>query len=222
MSKAKPKRARFTLRASLALWTRRLAVRERLLKYARTRHEIHPTKATAANLEKRKAQVKTARDMIKRRDAQVNPLRIRALAEARKLIGVMEEGGNNRGRKVMEIIRANGGTGPEPWCGDFVAYCYRRAGSRAVDRRWASVYLLGTLRLVVKTKSPLPGDIVRYSFSHTGMFVRWTNRARGEFEAIEGNTGATGAVSDSKTGGDGVYLKRRSLSQVDDFRRVRI
>lgn len=222
MSNAKPKRARFTVRASLGLWTRRLAVRERLLKHARLRHEIHPTKATAANLEKRKGQVQKAREMVKRRDLQVNPLRVRALREARELVGVMEQGGNNQGRRVMEIIRANGGTGPEPWCGDFVAYCYRRAGSKAVDRRWASVYFLGTLRLVVKTKSPLPGDIVRYSFSHTGLFVRWTNRGRGEFEAVEGNTGATGAVSDSATGGDGVYLKRRNLSQVDDFRRVRI
>ena len=57
----------------------------------------------------------------------------------------MERGGNNQGERVMELIRANGGTGPEPWCGDFVAWCYRTAGSRAVTRSWAAVRLLGTL-----------------------------------------------------------------------------
>jgi hypothetical protein len=39
-------------------------------------------------------------------------------------------------------------------------------------------------------------------------------------ETIEGNTGASGAVSDSKTGGDGVYRKRRAKTLVNDYLRV--
>lgn len=148
----------------------------------------------------------------------VQSLQQRALKEARELVGVMEIGGNNSGPKVMEIIRANGGTGPEPWCGDFVAYCYKRAGSKAVTRGWAAVRFIGRIagqRVVTK---PIPGDLVCFDFDHVGMFVR--HDGKGRIVTIEGNTGASGAVSDSKTGGDGVYLKRRSTSLVSRYVRV--
>jgi len=134
------------------------------------------------------------------------------------LVGVMEVGGNNAGSKVTEIIRANGGTGPEPWCGDFVAYCYRLSGSKAVTRNWAAVRLLRGTTGVTATRKPRRGDLVRYTFDHVGMFVR--DRGDGTIETIEGNTGATGAVSDSRTGGDGVYRKVRPKSLVKDYLRV--
>lgn len=145
------------------------------------------------------------------------PMRLRALRVAETLVGVMEVGGNNRGPMVMRIIRANGGVGPEPWCGDFVAYCYRQAGSKAVTRSWASVRLLGGVLGVKRVRKPLAGDLVRFTFDHVGIFVK----DQGAFiETIEGNTGASGAVSDSATGGDGVYRKRRPKSQVNDYLRV--
>jgi hypothetical protein len=50
------------------------------------------------------------------------------------------------------------------------------------------------------------------------MFVR--DRGDGTIETIEGNTGASGAVSDSRTGGDGVYRKVRPKSLVKDYLRV--
>jgi hypothetical protein len=150
-------------------------------------------------------------------------LRQRALDEAKQLIGVMEQGGNNQGKKVMEIIRANGGTGPEAWCGDFVAYCYRKAGSATVTRPWAAVRFLGRLtgQRIIK-RAPKPGDIVVFKFDHTGLLVKQYKTITGKRKilTIEGNTGASGAVSDSKTGGDGIYLKRRDLSQVKHFVRV--
>jgi hypothetical protein len=130
----------------------------------------------------------------------------------------MEVGSNNAGAKVTEIIRANGGGGPEPWCGDFVAYCYRLSGSKAVTRNWAAVRLLRGATGVTGTRNPRRGDLVRYSFDHVGMFVR--DRGDGTIETIEGNTGASGAVSDSRTGGDGVYRKIRSKSLVKDYLRV--
>jgi hypothetical protein len=146
------------------------------------------------------------------------PLRERAYRVASKLVGVMEEGGNNQGHAVMEIIRANDGVGPEPWCGDTMAFVYRTAGSKSVTRSWAAVRLLLAGTTVRRQSRVKRGDIARFSFDHVGMFVKWLGG--GYFESIEGNTGASGAVSDSSTGGDGVYRKRRHVSQVHDFRRI--
>lgn len=154
-------------------------------------------------------------------------LRVIALAAARKLIGVMEHGGNNRGTEVERIILANGGVIGEPWCGDFVALCYREAGSKAVTRAWAAVRLIGRVLgvIVVGKRAGEPGDILRFTFDHTGLLEAYCDSRGNEIDAafashvktIEGNTGATGAVSDSVTGGDGVYRKVRPLSQVQDI-----
>lgn len=146
------------------------------------------------------------------------PLRLKALAVAEGLVGVMEQGGNNTGPIVDKIIRANGGVIGEPWCGDGMAYCYRLAGSKAVQRLWASVRALLGLFGIRATSSPKPGDLVRFTFDHVGMFVR--DLGNGEIESIEFNTGPSGAVSDSATGGDGVYRKVRDKSLVHDYLRV--
>jgi hypothetical protein len=155
-----------------------------------------------------------------RRDQHFGTLRERAYKVASGLVGVMEQGGNNAGPMVSKIIVANGGAGPEPWCGDFVAYSYRNAGSTGVDRRWASVSEIRKDPDVAPVASPECGDLVRFNFDHIGMFVRQIDAQT--IETIEGNTGASGAVSDSKTGGDGVYRKRRSRSVVSDFLRVKV
>lgn len=146
------------------------------------------------------------------------PLRDKALYVAEGMVGVMEEGGNNTGKVVNKIIQANGGVIGEPWCGDGMAYCYRLAGSKAVQRLWASVRALLGLLGIRKTSSPKPGDLVRFTFDHVGMFVR--DLGNGEIETIEFNTGPSGAVSDSSTGGDGVYRKRRAKYLVNDYLRV--
>jgi Putative peptidoglycan binding domain len=142
----------------------------------------------------------------------------KAYRVATGLVGVMETGGNNRGAMVTKIIRANGGTGPEPWCGDFVAYCYRLAGATSVCRSWAAVRLLRGLAGMRATGTPARGDLVRFTFDHVGMFVR--DCGNGTIETIEGNTGRSGAVSDSSTGGDGVYRKIRAKALVTDYLRV--
>ena len=145
------------------------------------------------------------------------PLRLKALAEARKFIGVMEQGGNNRGPEVDKIIKANGGVPGEPWCGDGLAYVYRLAGSKAVTREWAVVRWYGRIAGVRQIKEPEPGDIVRFRFDHVGM-VETIHPAA--IQTIEFNTGATGAVSDSRKGGDGVYRKVRTPGQIRDYFRV--
>jgi hypothetical protein len=164
----------------------------------------------------RRRNAKAARKLLELIGRQ--PVRDRALYVAEGLVGVMEQGGNNAGPMVEKIIHANGGSTGEPWCGDFVAYCYRLAGSKAVSRSWAAVRLLRGLLGISATPAPEGGDLVTFTFDHVGMFVK--DNGNGTITTIEGNTGASGAVSDSATGGDGVYEKIREKSLVADYLRV--
>ena len=189
--------------------------------------------STLTWLRKRKAGVDPA--SIKPKPA---PLGQRALAYAFSELGTLESGGNNHGREVERIIRANGGTPGEAWCGDFVAYAYKRAGSKSVTRAWAGVRWLGRLKGMQTLNSvrvAKPGDILVYDFpggapeDHTGLFVGFTNkdgRRRApskatHIRAIEGNTGRDGAVSDSTSGGDGVHERVRPIKQVKRAVRVK-
>jgi hypothetical protein len=147
------------------------------------------------------------------------PLRLKAFAYAEDALGIREVGGNNRGPEVEAIIRSNGGVPGEPWCGDFVAYCYLKAGAKSVVRAWAAVRYLA--KLLAGVSRPRRGHVVIFSFDHTGMFDRWAPEyGAGKFLTIEGNTGKDGAVSDSSGGGDGVHRRLRHVSQVSSFRRV--
>jgi hypothetical protein len=206
------------LRASLALWRRRLTYRQKRVDYHRGKAKSGAGNATKGVVTAEEAALIKHWERLLNREQR--PMRERALDEAESLVGVMEAGGNNMGAKVLEIIRANGGAGPEPWCGDFVAWCYRKAGSKAVQRGWAAVRLLGFLTgmRIVSAADARPGDIVCFSFDHTGLLRRKISAV--QIETVEGNTGRSGAVSDSRTGGDGVYLKRRSTSQVTRYVRV--
>jgi hypothetical protein len=221
----------------LAAARTRLAHAERGLAWAR--------KAKRPTVHQREADVSALRQLVKTREGQLSyarrvvqrhtplPLRERAFHEAVTQVGIMESGGNNAGIPLVRYERPNGATGPESWCGDFQAWCYRMAGSKAVTRSWAAVRLLGAVVGVKATKDPEQGDLVRYDFpgeplGHVGMFDCFCNAAGGQvpraqathIRTIEGNTGSVGAVSDSKTGGDGVYRKVRDLALVHDFLRV--
>ena len=191
-------------------WERKVSWRRNRLLAAKRAHD-------PARVKKWRAYLKHAVWMVSVRKKQLDTLQKRALRAADALVGVMEQGGNNTGPMVNKIIKANGGDIGEPWCGDFIAYCYRQAGSKAVTRSWASVRALGGVGGVRRVTKPLPGDLVRFNFDHVGMYVK---EAGMFIETIEGNTGASGAVSDSKTGGDGVYRKRRAKSLVNDYLRV--
>lgn len=210
------------LKASRALWLRRERYRRKKWAYYKATHK-YTAKVRDQLRHKWFRLYEEARRQRVRRDQQIaarTPLREKALAEALKLVGIMEQGGNNQGAGVLEIIRANGGTGPEPWCGDTVAWAYRHAGSKVVQRAWAAVRFLGFLTGMSLVKDPKPGDIVCFSFDHTGIFCKWIDRSAGIFETVEGNTGRIGAVSDSSTGGDGVYVKQRNVNQVARWVRV--
>lgn len=191
-------------------WERKVSWRRKRLLAAKRAHD-------PARVKKWRAYLKHAVWMVSVRKKQLDTLQKRALRAADALVGVMEQGGNNTGPMVDKIIKANGGDIGEPWCGDFIAYVYRQAGSKAVTRSWASVRALSAVAGVKRVGTPQPGDLVRFKFDHVGMYVK---EAGMFIETIEGNTGASGAVSDSKTGGDGVYRKRRAKNLVNDYLRV--
>jgi len=188
---------------------------------------------TLAWLKRRKAGVKRGSVRVRR-----VPLRQRALREARVLLGTVERGGNNRGKAVERIIKANGGVVGEPWCGDFVAYVYRKAGSKAVTRNWAATRYLGRLAGSVSrgVRTGEPGDIVVFNFpgghpdsDHTGLLVAYVNSNKKKVPAadathiktLDGNVGIEANVSDSKTGGDGVGYKVRPIRYVNRIVKIK-
>lgn len=160
--------------------------------------------------------------------ATVLTLQEKAWAEAGKMVGIMESGGNNRGKQVEQIIREGGGVAGSAWCGYAVAAAYKRAGSKVPSWKWGAVRWLGTLTGQKFTSDPVKGDIVTFTFDHTGLFGWWSD-SRGNkvprskathIFTREGNTGATGSVSDSKDGRDGMREKLRPISQIARFVRV--
>ncbi len=162
--------------------------------------------------------VQRARARKRAKSQKVKALRSRAYDEAVRLIGVMEKGGNNVGAEVEAIIRSGGGRRGDPWCGWFMAHCYRKAGSKVVNGRWGAVRLYLPMSGIKRVRHPLRGNLVRFTFDHMGMVD--SERTGPQIRTIEGNTGSSGAVSDSSTGGDGVYRKERHESLVRDYLHV--
>lgn len=155
-------------------------------------------------------------------------LRLKALRHAKFHVGDMEQGGNNRGPKIERIIHYAKGQVPEAWCVDFVIWNYGHAGSDVVKPGYTHAVRFMKRPGLEAVAQPHSGNIVRYTFDHTGLFWYacdalgrrrlWRNATH--IKTIEGNTGASGAVSDSTTGGDGVYVKIRHKSLVRDYLRV--
>lgn len=151
------------------------------------------------------------------------PLRQKALNEAKKHIGVKESpSGSNR----VSFSIWYGIIGP--WCAMFTTWCYDRIGSKSHIRgsRYAYVpYIVQDARRgangLAVTNNPQPGDLVCFDWEHNGvsdhvgLFEHWTNRAKGEFQAIEGNTG----IGNDSNGGQ-VMRRNRNRSSVQAFVRV--
>jgi len=191
----------------------------------------NPSRCTPAEHARAKTRTTYLAKLRKRTNASGGAaMRLRAYAEAKRMHDMhIREVGFNRGAKVVEIIRANGGVAGEAWCGDFVAWCYRKADSKSVSRAWASASSVAGHAGVKKTSDPLKGDLLYYTFDHIGMFVSWCDASGNEVDkhrathvsTIEGNTGSSGALrNDSAGGGDGVYRKVRARGTVAYFMHV--
>lgn len=154
------------------------------------------------------------------------PLHRKALSCAYEDVGVLESGGNNRGTKVVRIIHDGGGKEGEAWCVWAVIAWYLEAGSKADWAiTWGAVSRLHLVDGLKRTIYPVAGCVVRFVFSHTGLFICWCNAAgkrrprllATHIKTVEGNTGTAGAVSDSANGNDGVRIKIRPKWQVQDY-----
>lgn len=172
-------------------------------------------------------------------------IREELLAAAVRELGVREEGGNNKGARIQDYMRAT--WMPEaaiqagfPWCASFCAFVLRaaliKAGvAPALADRWrcrdASAFgWIGWAHhapgcmVLPASAAPDPADIVVYDFNgptaagggHIG-FVE--HDVPGDaFVTIEGNTNDAGA-RDSATG-DGVLRKTRGMRTVVNFIRL--
>jgi len=193
----------------LSRWRGRLSWRQKRRKAAE-----EAAHAAQAKLDAAKADEAYAKRVIARHSKAAS-LRERAHSEATKALArhIIEVGGNNRGTAVEEIINYAGGDVPEPWCVDFVIWCYGHAGSKVVKPGWYRAVRYMNESGTVKTTAPLRGDIVRFTFDHTGIYAK--DNGDGTITTIEGNTGPA-AGND----GDGLYRKTRSKGLVRDYLRV--
>ena len=94
-----------------------------------------------------------------------------------------------------------------PWCMAFVQWCFAQAGQTLPCKTASCSALLNFYRQnfpeCVKAK-PNAGDIVIYTFGHTGIVESVSS---GEFTAIEGNT----SIAGSQSNGGEVCRKTRKL-----------
>jgi len=177
----------------------------------------------AANKTRRAARLKAS---------QVKPLRAKAFTVAKANLGIKE---NPPGWNQVKFTRWYGVTGP--WCAMFVSFCYVMAGSKLAfvkGKRYAyTPYMVQDARdrdwtlLILSKDEVKQGDIVMFDWGgggtgkspyltdHTGLFNRWTNKSKGEFTTIEGNT----AIGNNSNGGE-VMPRSRKLSQVSAFIRA--
>tara|TARA_R110000822_G_scaffold11698_6_gene42472 strand:- start:411 stop:1088 length:678 start_codon:yes stop_codon:yes gene_type:complete len=140
----------------------------------------------------------------------------RFVAIAKSQVGVVEVGGNNRGKRIDEYEKATW-LDPEddnPWCASFICWCIREAlkGIIVPFKRprtpaafrfedWAESQ--PGLRVIKSDSFPRFGDIVIFKFSHIAVCT--SRKPSRNFTTVEGNTGSVG-----ERDGDGVWQKLRS------------
>ena len=98
----------------------------------------------------------------------------------------------------------------QPWCMMFVQWCFAQAGTPLPCRTASCSQLLNWYRQFAPDRvaaKPRPGDIVIYSFGHTGILERAEG---GAITVIEGNTSPGG--QGSQNNGGGVYRRTRKAA----------
>lgn len=135
---------------------------------------------------------------------------------ARAEIGVKESPANSNCVKYNTWFYGKSVAGTAyPWCMAFVQWCFWRAGGPNLYKTASCNMLLEWFKAnqpnAVCSK-PRVGDIVIYTFGHTGIVESIGN---GEFTAIEGNT----SISGSQSNGGEVCRKTRKLYSAKAFLR---
>jgi hypothetical protein len=157
------------------------------------------------------------------------PIAIEAAAGAKRNIGVVEHGGENRGVAVETYLRSVGLPPGLPWCAAFVRFRFERAAAKLdvklpehfPDSGWVPAYVewaktrdvwLTPMEALANFDQVRPGDLVAYWFehknrcAHIGIVVEPATTAG--FTTVEGNTNGDDPTTVERDG-DGVWLKRR-------------
>jgi hypothetical protein len=160
------------------------------------------------------------------------------LSIAQAEIGVREQGGNNRGARIVTYQQATElPPGAWAWCAAFVDFTiaewlrspgvvawlglarepeeWRPKTARAYGlTEWAKERPKTTTVLTERDQAE-PGDLVTFDFSHVGIVLEDDGK---NLVTVEGNTNGRGD-RDSESG-DGVWRKIRTKSLAKDFIRI--
>lgn len=146
-------------------------------------------------------------------------LKQKLIEEAKKYIGVTEQG-DNAGKMVEEFQKAvDGKAQHESWCCAFVMYCLSKVEqengfSSILPKTEHCLTLWNNSPKECKSEMPKVGHLVVWQFykegkptsnGHIGIVTSVDGM---RIKTIEGNTGPSSAV---ERNGDGVYAKDRSI-----------
>ena len=156
---------------------------------------------------------------------------------AKSQIDVKEEGGNNKGAKIVEYQKTTW-LKPDawPWCSAFVCWCLKiwlndndvRTYLKLFDEnevnkfrcqdasafgweKWARDRS-SMLQILTEVKKAQAGDIVVFDFSHVGIVISDQEFISDPIETVEGNTNGKGERD--SVSGDDVWKKFRPSSLV--------
>lgn len=154
----------------------------------------------------------------------MNMLQAHALARAAGEVGV-REAGRNRGPRVEMYQRAAKGAPGEPYCVDFILWCYLE-GVHALNVRMPLPLYRGALELWrhvdpwMHWHAPSPGSIFIHDHGNEKGHAGFVEDVRGDgtMLTIEANTGPSPDIRLNDRDGDGVY--RRHDRTIDDTRLV--
>ncbi len=132
-------------------------------------------------------------------------------------IGVREATGRNDGERVEAYLRAVGFGKGHAWCAAFVSWTFQQCGVKAVKSAWSPAWfpvgkVIWSRGNKQQSVCPAAGDVFgiyfpsRKRIAHVGFVHRWGKKY---VETVEGNTNEAGSRE-----GDGVYKKRRLISQI--------
>lgn len=131
-------------------------------------------------------------------------------------IGVIEHGGNNRGKRVEEYLAAAALPPGNPWCAAFVAWVLKKAGIPIDPKKgWPLTGYCPHVETWAKQRgilytAPARGDAFLLYDAEGPFHIGFVEKVRtdGFVDTIEGNTNDGGSAD-----GDGVYRRRRAIGQ---------
>lgn len=146
----------------------------------------------------------------------MSPIIQTVLNIARSQIGTLESPANSNKTKYGKWYGLDG----NPWCMMFIQWCFAQAGQALPYKTASCSDLLNWYRKNQPDRvnaTAQPGDIVIYSFGHTGIVE---SVGANKITAIEGNTSP--GNSGSQDNGGGVFRRTRKLSLVTAFIRPKL